>query len=216
MNIRQLPEQFAYAGAFYPPALEEFLADSPAFIQKVQDNTPDSYYYKLNLSQEELNKISEQLRIYEKPIREIARCPRDEKSRDCALSAEYDIYKYTQDIYGNSLILFKSYKHLYRENADVESYAPSFNEKKNTPGELWMRIKNHPIAFPAFDLRADFIELTQYYNTSDITDPHKLNSYISIANDYFSDSSKFTGTVGGVSLADVTKDTIQLCFASAQ
>lgn len=127
----------------------------------MQDNTPDSYYYKLNLSQEELNKISEQLRIYEKPIREIVRCPRDPKQNDKTLSAEYDIYKYTQDIYGNSLILFKSYKHLYKQHEkDEAKYVPSYNDKKNTPGELWMRIKNHPIAFPAFDLRTECIDLT--------------------------------------------------------
>lgn len=43
-----------------------------------------------------------------------------------------------------------------------------------------------------------------------------MNSYIEIANDYFSDASKFNGSIGGTSLADVTKDAIQLCFASAE
>lgn len=215
VNLKQLPEQFAYAGAFYPPALEEFLADSPSFIQKVQDNTPDSYYYKLSLSQEELNKISEQLRIYEKPIREIVRCPRDPKQNDKTLSAEYDIYKYAQDIYGNSLILFKSYKHLYKQHEkDEVKYVPSYNDKKNTPGELWMRIKNHPIAFPAFDLRSEYIGLTQYSNTDDATSQHKMNSYVKMANDYFSTESNFSGVVGDTKLADVTRDAIQMCFAS--
>ena len=26
----------------------------------------------------------------------------------------------------------------------------SFKDRKNTPGELWIRLQNHPIAFPAF------------------------------------------------------------------
>lgn len=97
----------------------------------------------------------------------------------------------------------------------MKSYTPSYNEKKNTPGELWMRIKSHPIAFPAFDLRESANELTQYYVTDDATDVHKMNRYVKIANDYFSSSSNFSGSVGGVELADVTADAIQACYADA-
>ena len=116
----------------------------------------------------------------------------------------YDIYKYCEDEFGNSIILYKNYKYLYDElpkfsseeeipttaedralsgigdvayvhNPDmgiyynkyvfnvksaggarewtlVGKFEPSYNDKKNTPGELWIRFKNHPIAFPAFDL----------------------------------------------------------------
>lgn len=52
----------------------------------------------------------------------------------------YDIYKYGRDVYDNSYILYKKY----------ESETPSVKEKKDTRGELWIRLSNHPIAFPAF------------------------------------------------------------------
>ena len=56
-------------------------------------------------------------------------------------------------MYGNAIILLKDYSKIWEQNG---GNPPTFNQKKNTPGELWMRIKNHPIAFPAFDLRSIF------------------------------------------------------------
>lgn len=52
----------------------------------------------------------------------------------------YDIYKYGLDQYDNSYILYKYY-------GEPE---PSYESKKNKPGRLWIRKKDHPFAFPAF------------------------------------------------------------------
>ena len=51
----------------------------------------------------------------------------------------YDIYKYGTDMYGNNYMLLKKYP----ASADYE-------QKQNTPGELFIRLKDHPIAVPAF------------------------------------------------------------------
>lgn len=51
----------------------------------------------------------------------------------------YDIYRYGMDSFDNMYILYKRY--------DDEN--PSYWDKKNTPGQLWIRRKDHPIAFPA-------------------------------------------------------------------
>ena len=51
----------------------------------------------------------------------------------------YDIYRYGMDQYDNMYVLYKKY--------DVEN--PSYGEKRDTPGQLWIRKSNHPIAFPA-------------------------------------------------------------------
>jgi hypothetical protein len=52
----------------------------------------------------------------------------------------YDIYKYVTDLNDNIYILYKEYE---KENI-------SFEEKRNTTGQLWIRLKDYPIAFPAF------------------------------------------------------------------
>ena len=176
-----------FSGAFYKKALYDYLNDTENFIQNTQDNTLDSYYYQLNLTQEECNKIAEQLRIYEKPIREIVQAQKKSNKKDHCLSNEYDIYKYTEDCFGNSIILFKSYKHLYEAHKNDSNYVPSYNEKKNVAGELWVRLKNHPIAFPAFDLRIGYRDYTQYLIEKEInTEGYALNQYIIDINDYYS------------------------------
>ena len=55
----------------------------------------------------------------------------------------YDIYKYAIDAYGNMYILYKKYS---PKNGDVQSMTPS--EKLHTPGKLWVRLCDSPIAFP--------------------------------------------------------------------
>lgn len=217
-NPESIPPQFGYAGAFYPPALEEFLDDPQTFIQNVQDNLSTSYYYRLGLSQNELNKIAEQLRVYEKPIREIVQAQKTKPDGGNTLSNEYDIYKYTQDVYGNSLILFKSYKQLYQKHEGEDGYVPSYNEKKNMPGELWMRIKNHPIAFPAFDLRDDYVDIAQYCRSDTLADEYKLNGYIENLNDYFSTESDFKNSAGEEwsDIFERTRDAIQRTYTSSK
>lgn len=230
VDVKTIPDSFGFTGAFYPPALDAFLADTETFIQTVQDNRPESFYYKLNLSQEELNKITEQLRIYETAIREIAQRQRstNRELKNPCLSNEYDIYKYAEDVYGNSLILFKSYDYIIDKHAQQEvteaqkmnlpdrwhkneygnwEYHPSYNEKKNAPGELWVRAKNHPIAFPAFDMREDQEEYTFY----DSSEGYK-HEYIEAVNKYFGNDRYFGGTISedsfGHKLIDITRDSI--------
>ena len=52
----------------------------------------------------------------------------------------HDVYKYGLDYEANSLILLKNY-----QNSN-----PTYEEKKQTTGELWFRLNAHPIGFPAF------------------------------------------------------------------
>lgn len=58
----------------------------------------------------------------------------------------HDIYKYGLDLNGNSYILYKKYD--YSQVEELKDL--SFNHKRNTPGEMWIRLAGHPIAFPAF------------------------------------------------------------------
>lgn len=64
----------------------------------------------------------------------------------------YDIYRYGIDSYGNMYCLYKQ----YQAEAAI-SAAPygglSYRFRQNTPGELWIRMKDHPLAFPAFSGR---------------------------------------------------------------
>ena len=57
-----------------------------------------------------------------------------------ALSAAYDIYKCGCDANGNTYVLMKQYD-------DAE---PTYYDKKNTVGNIWIRLADHPISFPAF------------------------------------------------------------------
>jgi hypothetical protein len=61
---------------------------------------------------------------------------------------------------GNSIFLLKSYRHLYEQHKDDPNYRPSYHEKRNTLGEIWMRVKDHPIAFPAIDLRGGYADIS--------------------------------------------------------
>ena len=53
-------------------------------------------------------------------------------------SSMYDIYKYCVDSYGNMYMLYKCYN-------DAQ---PSEKMKLDTPGELWIRLADSPLAFP--------------------------------------------------------------------
>ena len=57
-----------------------------------------------------------------------------------SISDVYDIYRYGLDASKNIYVLYKKYR----------EPNPTYKEKRNTPGALWIRLKNHPIAFPAF------------------------------------------------------------------
>lgn len=130
-----------YEGSFYPQAVIDFLTNKDEFIKSIKDREIskiketfyEKYYAHLNLTDEELKYTVNQLSYYYVDIERI--CRENQSTQD-----KYDIFNYTLDNYQNIYILFKKYN---QEN-------PSTSEKQNTLGELWIRKKNHPIAFPAF------------------------------------------------------------------
>ena len=81
-----------------------------------------------------------------------------------AVSDVYDIYRYGLDNLKNIYVLYKKYR----------EPNPTYKEKRNTPGALWIRLKNHPIAFPAL-LSGGYTE----YQVCDIAPSSRLNSYLS-------------------------------------
>lgn len=190
-----------FNGLFYPPAVKALLDDPDTFLQNVQDNSPDSYYFHLNLTQSQCQKIYEQLLAYEPIIRYVATAQKTNQ-----LSGEYDIYKYAEDCMGNSIFLLKSYKHLYEQHNGDPNYQPSYHEKRNTLGELWMRVKDHPLAFPAIDLREGYNDISQYsIKKSNNSFAENINSYISVLNEYFKSHENDNDYL---STAFLTRDTI--------
>lgn len=108
--------------------LEESL--EPSFFEK--------YYKNLSLPTTEYTRIAQQLVEYGDRISEIT-LPTSQQNA-------YDIYKYGVDINGNSYILYKKYD--YSGVTSLEKL--SFKKKRDTLGEVWIRLNGHPIAFPAF------------------------------------------------------------------
>lgn len=108
--------------------LEESL--EPSFFEK--------YYKNLGLPTTEYIRIANQLYEYKERISEIT-LPTSEQDT-------YDIYKYGVDINGNSYILYKKYD--YSDGTSLEKLP--FKKKRDTLGEVWIRLNGHPIAFPAF------------------------------------------------------------------
>lgn len=75
-------------------------------------------------------------------------------TQNTSLVDAYDIYRYGIDSYGNMYCLYK----WYNSRPDMVSAVMaqggfSYRYMQNTPGELWIRLKDHPLAFPAFSGR---------------------------------------------------------------
>ena len=98
----------------------------------------EKYYKHLNLPATEYQRIARQLTEYSSQIKSI--------TNPLQVTDVYDIYKYGLDLNGNSYILYKQYD--YSKVEELKDM--SFSLKRNTPGEMWIRLANHPIAFPAF------------------------------------------------------------------
>lgn len=103
------------------------------------------YYSHLNLSRAERERIAEQLVRLSADIMEVG----DAKYRiSVNSSAEpYDVYRYALDYNNNSLILLKRYSD---GNRIIPNKDATQTQKRNTPGQLWIKYNSHPIAFPAF------------------------------------------------------------------
>lgn len=98
----------------------------------------EKYYKHLNLPKSEYQKIARQLVEYGDQITSI--------TNPAYIADVYDIYKYGLDLNGNSYILYKKYD--YSKVEELKDM--TFSMKRDTPGQMWIRLAHHPIAFPAF------------------------------------------------------------------
>lgn len=203
-NVNDINPIDGFVGLFYPPALEALLNNREQFLQDVQDNTPNSYYYHLNFSNNQCQKTYEQLMAYEQIIKYVATAQETNQ-----LSGEFDIYRYVEDCMGNQIFLLKSYKHLYEAHANDSTYTPSYHDKRNAFGEIWMRPKNHPLAFPAFDLREGYEDLSLYSIKKKHNSYAKdINRYIIKINDVLRRHEEYSEETYQRETAQLTRDTI--------
>lgn len=124
--------------------------------QFVEETFYEKYYQHLNLPISECERIANQLEEYKDKILKI--------TTPTSTFNVYDIYKYGLDINGNSYILFKQYDYSNLEDLYHLTYA----QKRDTLGEIWIRLADHPIAFPAFSGKnpAYFIQNPNIVNVS--------------------------------------------------
>lgn len=113
-----------YDGAFYPPALVEFL-DGNQEVAKL-----NKYYSHLNMSNDDLSTMDNKLKNSAEAIEAVA--------APAQKADAYDIFKYQIDKFGNVYILFKQYE---KEEVTEE-------EKLQKIGKMWIRLADNPIALP--------------------------------------------------------------------
>lgn len=95
-----------YDGMFYPPAVDDFTNDKKNFIADVRSRGRAGfgyftrYYSHLSLTDEELDRIANQLDHYGARIIQIT----SERDDDAKV---FDIFKYCLDAYGNSVMIIK-------------------------------------------------------------------------------------------------------------
>ena len=99
-----------------------------------EDELLESLYGHLNISNdlEMRSKVLGNMDKYRSTIRTLTAAKR--------LSSVSDIFKYQVDKFGNMYILYKNYG---KDPADVP-----YVEKLHTPGTLWVRLADSPLAFP--------------------------------------------------------------------
>lgn len=129
------------SGRFVGQSLSSITKSS--FTTVLDDSIPQTFYGKyyahLQLPNSECQRVADQLEEYGRIII-------DELVAVQHYTNEQDIYKYGLDINGNSYVLLKKYDYSQVSRKDQLTY----QMKKNTLGELWIRLAGHPIAFPAF------------------------------------------------------------------
>lgn len=133
---------FGYDGLFHPDALKQLIDNPAKYIANIvpNNNAQTNCYAGLDLTYDECQRLQKQLSELSSAIKNEAK-------------AVHDIYQYGLDAYGNAYILVKDYG---LKNIDQLS-AISTQTKKSTPGKLWMKLKNHPLALPAYVLKKDSI-----------------------------------------------------------
>jgi hypothetical protein len=105
-------------------------------VWRENDTFYSRFYSHLSLPEDQRIRISKQLEKYLGDIKEVA----GKKDVEDGENGVYDIWKYGIDIYNNSIILYKKYP---REGM-------TYAEKRDVPGHVWIRLADHPLAFPAF------------------------------------------------------------------
>lgn len=133
---------FGYDGLFHPDALKQLIDNPAKYIANIvpNNNAQTNCYAGLDLTYDECQRLQKQLSELSSAIKNEA-------------EAVHDIYQYGLDAYGNAYILVKDYG---LKSIDQLS-AISTQTKKRTPGKLWMKLKNHPLALPAYVLKKDSI-----------------------------------------------------------
>lgn len=109
-----------------------------ALYDGIPETFYEKYYTQVDLTTAEARRIGEQLQEYKDDIIELTD-PKPEAD-------QYDIYKYGIDINKTHYALFKKYDCSGLESLDELTY----EAKRNTLGRMWIRLGDHPIAFPAF------------------------------------------------------------------
>ncbi len=124
-----------YDGSFYPLAVKTYIERYDQCVKSGGNfvGSLSAWYHHLNIDGTEygdqINRLLSDKDIHDR-IEDIV-SPSDSQRM-------HDIFKYQLDSLGNIYILFKTY--------DVEN--PSYSQKLNTKGELWIRLVDSPIAFP--------------------------------------------------------------------
>lgn len=138
-NKGDFPERSPYCdrdGMFIEEALSAYLDDYIGFADSVlsveNGRIVNPFYRHLNLGYAERLAEADRLKAWYGAIYQVVRGP-------------YDIYSYAKDVNGDHYAIYKKY---YLQN-------PSQSQMRDTLGTMWTRRRNHPIAFPTFDLYRD-------------------------------------------------------------
>ena len=116
----------AQEGPFNFKALQEFITHPGEYINNIL-NGVNEYYYDTSTGKSLLT--LDEIRV------EVARLQK--YSALISKLSKREIYKYGKDYNGNIYILYKN---------------EGNRNQRNALGDVWVRLRNHPIAFPLFDL----------------------------------------------------------------
>lgn len=182
-----------YDGGFFPDAIKMLFDGTnqyDIYVESVRRGTLynddgsatfyGKFYSHLEITQEERNYIANQLEYYKHDIENIITTYENKHQ-------VFDIFKYTTDQFNNSYILYKKYD----ESLFQDGKEPSYLEKRNTPGDIWIKKENHPIAFPAFSGNFPNVNIKHMY-TNDLMSGFnsKFNTTKNIVYDIELDNSK--------------------------
>lgn len=123
-------------GSLSEEDLENLSSDIDGFIES-RKKTFFEKWYNYSISKKEAEYTEKQLSVYGNKLSVLYTGVKSSSTGNISS----DIYKYGIDKYGNSIMLIKWY--------DISS---SYQDKKDIPGELWIRKNASPIGFPAFDI----------------------------------------------------------------